>query len=214
MLCLILGLMVAGHRIIWVLPCPPHLRLCPRGMISCVSPGYELPLSYQPCSLSPYLATPFNLAFQPHSSVQTRGRSDNRQGSMTMDVIRTGLLGLREGAAMTGIPFIAPIANLLLRTTNIQEASVRTTFTIMKRLISTLTGYEAAHGRLGGGHGQTAEIHLPVEQSGQLVRAASARRARSATEPASDFSGSEDVCYTPRILISLADTSDRVGWMS
>ena len=42
-----------------------------------------------------------------------------------MAVVTTGLAGLRDGASITGIPYISPIASLLLVIVNIQGVSVQ-----------------------------------------------------------------------------------------
>jgi hypothetical protein len=44
---------------------------------------------------------------------------------MVMTILATALIGLRDGAAMTGIPYISSIASLLLLTINLRGVSVR-----------------------------------------------------------------------------------------
>jgi hypothetical protein len=44
---------------------------------------------------------------------------------MAMAVVTSGLTGLRDGGAISGIPYIAPIAGLLLLIVNIRGVSVQ-----------------------------------------------------------------------------------------
>jgi len=59
---------------------------------------------------------------------------------MALAVVTSGLTGLRDGAAITGIPYISPIASLLLLVVNIRGVSVQLTPTIIIHLTITLTG--------------------------------------------------------------------------
>jgi hypothetical protein len=70
-------------------------------------------------------AAHFDLAFRPSSSGQTRGRRGNGRRDMAMAVVTSGLTGLRDGGAMTGIPYIAPVASLLLLLIDIRGVSVQ-----------------------------------------------------------------------------------------
>jgi len=75
------------------------------------------------------MPTPFDPAFALRSSVQTDGQTDydNGQGNMAMNILRNVLVGLREGATIIGISYIAPVATLLLRTAKIQDNMKRFT---------------------------------------------------------------------------------------
>jgi hypothetical protein len=68
----------------------------------------------------PYPATHFDSAFKTFSSAPARGRGDT-----AMTFVNGLATGLKGGAVITGIPYIHPIASLLLLTVNIRDVSVR-----------------------------------------------------------------------------------------
>jgi hypothetical protein len=71
------------------------------------------------------IATRLDVALKSSSLVQTHGRRHSGRGDMVMTILATALIGLRDGAAMTGIPYISSIASLLLLTINLRGVSVR-----------------------------------------------------------------------------------------
>ena len=75
-----------------------------------------------------------------------------------MGAIEVSLAALKEATALTAkIPFIAPVAGLLLQALTMRDASILLTPHNRLYLTNALTGTEAQQGRMGRCHGQARE---------------------------------------------------------
>ena len=87
-----------------------------------------------------------------------------------MSAIEASLAALKEASALASrIPFIAPVAGLLLQTLTMRDASVPL-LTMIFYLTSTFTGGEAEQGRVGCCHGQARENRGPGRQIRNVMR--------------------------------------------